>query len=272
MRYTHSQPMSPIHRAWLSEDLYKYNEDPTVFSVSELIAPPTITILSRQHRDEMVVEASGRSKLQTGNAVHAAIARIGEKYRDEHHDKAKKDAGLVIIEKRFNRKIEVDGVEYTISGQPDMILPKEAYPEVDAGTGKYILLDNKVTSVWKIIYGSGHDEWIQQLAAYAWIVRQFFDIDYAEIFAILDDWKMTQVGKRQNYPDNIVQSIPFYVGHMDGATEEWIAGRIRAIVKGIADGCTEDERWAKNRDNTDNRCLHYCSVTEWCPYFQSCHR
>lgn len=246
---------------------------PGKISATELIGPPAIRILKKQHWDELVVDVSEMIWSLLGSAVHAIL----EKADTTNH----------LSEERLFAEVE----GWKISGQPDLWHPD--------GT----LTDYKVTSV----YAATHEkvEWDKQQNVYRWLFQQIgFETKRMEIVAILRDWQKSKSEKDADYPQ--VQVLKRVIPVMDGI-QDYITDRV--ILHQQAEyhdcqPCTPEERWHRNdawavmrkgrkravrvfnnfsdveewmkgeddkasiqfRPGRDVRCESYCPVRAVCPY------
>ena len=145
----------PFFRAVLND---KYSRGNAHYSVTDLIRPPRITILSRRHWEEIEEDVSERIWALLGRAVHAIL------------EAAEPDNALT-EERLF---AEVAG--RTISGASDLFHDG-------------VVSDYKVTSIWTRIFGSRLEDWTLQLNFYAFLFRQIgFPVQALKIICIYRDW------------------------------------------------------------------------------------
>ena len=132
MKYTnkHNIPIEII-RAVENDS---YSKGDSVKSVTGLLQPPQISILSEHHHEELTADISERIWILLGQSVHTILERANEGKE-----------GTLTEERMFG---EVGG--WSISGQTDSIA-------LDEG----ILKDYKVTSVWNVVNALQHGkpEW-----------------------------------------------------------------------------------------------------------------
>ena len=262
-----------------------YSRGSADISVTQLIQPPKIRVLTSRHRDEMVEDVVDRVWALVGNSTHEVLERA-----------AHKDA---IQEERLS--INVAG--WDISGQVDMY---------EDG----IVTDWKITSVYSILNGI-KPEWVNQLNCYSEMFRQAgFPVNAVQIIAILRDWSKFGGQRSQNYPTKQVVKLPIDLwGHVEALT--YIRGRVllHQAASALSDDeipiCTPEERWHKDdtwavvkgknkratrvfnsleeaesfkanieenskdkyrideRPGEDTRCLHYCACSQFCNHFKS---
>ena len=191
------------------------------FSVSTLISPPRIALLTKRHWDEIEVDVSERLWLLLGTATHYVI------------EKAKIPDSLV-EEKLFT---VLDGEQ--IRARPDLWKDETLY-------------DWKVTSVWTAIFNPrGKPEWEAQLNIYAWLYSlQGFITKKLVVPAILRDWQKGKAKQGGDYPP-----IPMRVFNIPLWTPEdtiiYVRERMRLHKEAmpLPDDqlplCTDEERWLK---------------------------
>lgn len=246
------------------------------YTVTELIAPPMIVRLERDHDNEMTEDASERIFALFGQAAHMVLERAG---------------GTDLKEKRLTA-----GVAGTlVSG---------AFDNFALADGK--LSDYKTCSPWSLIFP--HPEWEQQVNLYALLLRQHgYDVRSVEVVALLRDWRKREARQNPNYPRVQVEVVPLTLWPVTQATE-FLEARVRlheAAKATMPAVCSPEERWEKptryavlkagakralrvldsqaeaedwmekntkggvtleTRPGESTRCLDYCSVASFCPY------
>lgn len=227
--------MIPASRAaWsLLDDYAGPRPDPSqrLISVTSLIAPARIVRLTALHRAELPPDDPGSDTWKLlGTAVHAAL----EKAADHA------DPPALLIERREETTIPVDGISWTISGQIDVL-------ESD-GT----LWDYKVTSAWSVSDGRQvKGEWAAQLNILKWLLERTGAapkglIRSVGVWAILRDWSASQAARDDNYPQSQEQAIPLPIWG-DDETYQFILERLRAheAARTALPECSAPERWAR---------------------------
>ena len=257
-----------------------YEKGDCDISVTQLIGPPQIRLLSEKHKDELEQDVTDRIFMLFGSAVHNIL------------EKANTDG--YINERRFIST--VDGVR--IGGQVDLI-------HIEDG----ILYDYKTTSAWSIIYEvNGKPEWEQQTNCYAWLAEQEgVTVNEIKVVCILKDWSKGQADKKWDYPQQPVVTLTIPKWSNEKATT-YINSRVMlhktAQDSGVHPPCSAKERWARDGkiavmrpgrktalklfDESDNqkayemchktpsgyiehrigksvRCEGYCPVSRFCP-------
>ena len=239
---------------------YKDGRGETDISVTELLNPPLIRQLTKEHYEEIEEDVSDRIWSLLGSAVH----QILEKSVD----------GLV--EHRMYK--EVDGIK--LSGQAD-------YIEDD------IIYDYKVTSAWSGLKGIKR-EWVQQLNLLSYL---YGNTKALKIVAIYRDWSESQAKRSKDYPQRSVEviSIPLWTKEEQ---EAYLTTRLE-LHNGLETECSPEEKWQRptvyaimkegrktavklydsleeakkdgrgevvERLGENIRCEKYCSVCKFCPY------
>jgi|TARA_R110000787_G_scaffold51453_3_gene121945 hypothetical protein len=140
-------------------------------SITQLIDSPRIRILRAEHDAEMTEDASDKVWSVLGTAVHNMF------------EDAASNKDHISEERLF---AEQDGWE--ISGAIDL---QEIEPD-----GSVTVSDYKCTSVWSVMYGK--KEWVNQLNAYAWLVRHVkkVPVKKCQIVAVLRDWKLSELERQ----------------------------------------------------------------------------
>lgn len=145
MKYTnkHNIPIEII-RAVENDNYSKGN---SVKSITGLLQPPQISILSEHHAEELTADISERIWILLGQSVHTILERANQDKED------------TLTEERMYA--EVSG--WKISGQTDSI-----------SLADNTLKDYKVTSAWTVMNALKNEkqEWVQQLNCYAWLADQ----------------------------------------------------------------------------------------------------
>ena len=192
------------------------------YRVTSLLKGIRETILERRHKDEIEQDVSDMIWLLFGTAVHSII---------EHH----KEGDYEFKEER----IKVCIGDYILSGQFDLY---------NAETKT--ITDYKTCSVWKVIFGD-YSDWRKQTLIYAYMISRFgFDVENAEIVALMKDHSKRDAKIKDNYPPLPVQKITFHFTAEDFIEiEEWLKSRFAEIAEAekLPDDelplCTPEERF-----------------------------
>lgn len=161
-----------------------YDKGYADISITGLLAPPRIRVLSKLHDHEMEEDVSNRTFILMGQVMHGILERANT---------------VALAEKRFY--IEIDGL--TISGQSDAVY-------LDG-----LIQDWKLTSVYQVRDGAKL-EFEQQLNCYAYLVKHgYYHIDNdpekdkvhlnvtvnrLENFVLLRDWSRGKAKRERNVP------------------------------------------------------------------------
>jgi len=232
----------PLFNA-LTHDGYVKRGD---ISVTSLIMPPRIRVLSQRHDERLVGDVSERLWMLLGTAVHAILENAGGKYRDDQgyidafaieNPGPPNDPDSLFCRKEI--ELETQCEEWTVTGTADLW----EYP----GT----LSDYKITSVWSVISGKPKPEWIAQLNLYGLMAHmQGYAVDKLQICAILRDHSKLKALGGKGYP-----KVPFRVVPVPMWSQEKAATYLKQRVRlhqeaeGLADNylpfCTPEERWER---------------------------
>lgn len=242
------------------------------YSVTELVGPPMVARLRREHWDEIEEDVSDRLWAIMGSAMHGVLAEHGTPNS--------------LTEEKLVIKRTVDGREITIAGKPD------TYDE------------NGIISDWKFtsVYMHGEEvkpEWRNQLNMYALMIEEHgFLVNGLQIVTIYRDWSRRHA--EQGVPH--AEVIPIMLVDK-GQQAEYLDKRLKVHMAETPAPCTPDERWArpdtwavmkkgkksalrvlkseaeaeawmknKSGDNIeyrvgeDIRCQGYCPVKQFCEY------
>lgn len=228
--------MIPATRlAWTKRDPYlgpRPSPSERVISVTNLIAPPRIARLTALHRDELpAVEPGSDTWALLGTAVHAALEIAAREA----------DPPPILVEHRAVARVTVEGVQWTLSGQCDLL-------EADG-----VLWDWKVTSAWSVSDGrSGKGEWACQLNVLRWLLERTGAVPRGTIrglgvWAILRDWSATQAQRDAGYPERQEIAVPIPLWSPEEA-EAYVRERLalHEAARHKLPECNADERWARD--------------------------
>jgi hypothetical protein len=202
----------------------QYSKGNSEISVTEILSPPQLVLLRRQHQEDIEQDAADMVWSLFGSAVH----NILEHGKDDHH----------IVEERLFTTFE----GWSISGAIDL------QTLVD---GKVLIADYKVTSAWTV--QQEKQEWIDQLNLYAWLVERVKGDQVAglQIIGIVRDWSRREAALKETYPQSpiVTLDIPLW-DYKD--REEFVRRRLTlhneanfAAVSGFMPECTPEEMWEK---------------------------
>ncbi len=252
---------------------YQKSRIGTNLSVTQLIGPPLINQLSKEHWDELEEDVSDRIWSIIGSATHSIL---------EHSA-----TGECLTEERI--KLDIDGT--TVSGQADLYENET-------------ISDYKITSVWSVLKDI-KPEWVAQLNCLKYLYESCgFKVGKLQIVAILRDWSKNKAGEG-DYPPCQVKVIPVEVWYPH-VTLDYLRQRVALHSKPAVE-CTPEEKWAKPtvyavikdgnktamrgglhetiesaeefiseqkgtkchidiRPGENTRCTSYCLVNKFCPY------
>lgn len=248
---------------------------PDTISVTQLIGPPQIRLLTLKHWDEIEEDASDRIWATVGTLMHQLLASHAP--TDGHQAER-------------TLQTTVDG--FTVTGTFDLL------------NQKGVVSDYKFVSVWTTMNGI-KEEWINQLNLYAELLRRSGEkVEALQIVALYRDWSKNKA-LEHNYPKSQVRiyEVPLWSSEKASA---YLTERVRlhaAAQAGEPTGCSPDERWYRPgkyalmkdgrksavklfddrsealaaiiskdlsvhpRPGSNVRCESYCSVARFCPQF-----
>ena len=207
---------SPLITAALDHD--GYSRGASDYSATDLIAPPQVTRLKRQHADQIVRKRSSNIIALLGTAMHAYLEKFEE-------------PGTIKEERLF---AEVNG--YALSGQIDVQKSSDGVA--------VRITDHKVTTCYKVMKDSFPD-WEQQLNIYAWLARMNgIEVEALEIHAILRDWRdnMTNQDGQPDEPELTIELPLWSYAEQDLFVRDRLNDLISGEMGEVRD-CTDEERW-----------------------------
>jgi len=178
--------------------------------------------LYKRHWHELEQDVSDMVWLMFGTAVHSVVDQAEERSHQIKETRLEEQIGDLIL-----------------SGQFDLYDAK-----------RKIVTDYKTCSVWKFMFDDFSD-WERQTSVYCWLLRKAgFEVEGAEIVALMKDHSKSKARTERDYPDLPVQTVKFpYNDQIHEETEEFIFARMKAIqtARDLADDelplCTDEERW-----------------------------
>lgn len=254
-----------------------YSAGDSDITVTRLIQPPQIRYLFEKHKHEIVEDVSERIWSLLGQAVHTILERANDG-----------------AESAAETRLYVQSNGWKVSGGLD------TYRYADTK-----LSDYKVTSVYSAM-DEDHRGWEEQLNLLAHILRQNGrEVTELEIVAFLRDWRRSEVGRRHDYPKQMVRVIPIKLWDARKAAD-FLSYRVMLHQKaqhGSIEPCTDEDRWfsgeqyavmkkgnkraiklhpdmlsatkqaeregkthyVEHRPGEYKRCSTYCPVREFCP-------
>ena len=189
-----------------------YTKGGADFSATELLKPPQIVRLYKEHEDTITTDVRDEWWKLLGKGVHSVLENYGEGLREQ----------------RFFA--ECGGVK--ISGAMDLL--------GDDGA----VTDYKVTSVFTIQRGLKTD-WEQQLNIYAWLLGQN-DITATSltIVGLCRDWMKSRAEAKADYPQSPIVPIKVPLWRPE-RQDDFVASRVRVHTAENTIPCTPEERWAR---------------------------
>jgi len=203
-----------------------YSKGKVDYSVTELISPPRVQRLRKQHVEEMETDVSDMLWQLLGSALHV----VAERGQAEGH---------TTEERLFT---EINGV--TMSGAIDI------QRETPDGL---VLADYKFTSAWAV--RQEKPEWEQQLNMYAWLVRRVKarPVSGLQIVALIRDWSRREAMIKPEYPQSPVHMVNLPVWDQETA-EQFILdrighhndGKVAIDLEEDLPRCTDEDRWIRS--------------------------
>lgn len=231
-------------------DRHPYSRGKAHISVTELISPPQIAVLRREHNHEIVEDVADRFWALMGTNIHKIL-----------EDAA--DADHVPEERLF---VTVNG--WVVSGQID--LQKH-------GDGTLGISDWKFTSVYNVMHPK--PEWDRQLNLYAHLVEltKGVQVTGAHVVALLRDWKKSDGKRFNNYPLAPVAMVPIEIWPFE-TRQAYLEARVVAHQNAVRSNdwhgqlppCSPEDRWVRKDSEPGIRCVNdYCNVASFCSQWRS---
>jgi hypothetical protein len=202
-----------------------YTKGKSDYSVTEIISPPRIQRLRREHFEEIEQDVSDMLWMLLGTALHV----VAERSEVSGHTN----------EERLS--VGIDGI--ILSGAID--LQKD---EADGIT----ITDYKFTSAWALM--NDKPEWEQQQNIYKYLVERVKKkpVKGLKICALIRDWSRRDAQNKADYPQAPIQVIDIPMWTFD-RTEHFIKERVEMHrdSKVNADWgeelplCSEEDRWVR---------------------------
>ena len=196
-----------------------YTKGEADISVTELLSPPQMRRLRRDHADALEEDASDRIYSLLGQSMHTIIERA--------------TAGDAAVMAETTVYSEYGG--WVVKGQADHLL---------LATGE--LLDFKMTSVYKVKSGTVPREWVEQTNIYRRMLQREkgIEIPSLAIIVILRDWSKNKSRQTQDYPQSQVlrMDVPLWTAEQ---TDAFILERVRLHQAEVPQPCSDYDIWAK---------------------------
>lgn len=198
----------------------KYSPGRSDYTTSQLAGTPARQlVLKKKHWMDIVEDVSDRIYSLSGQSKHVVLERAAEFC----------EAYQFLAEERFY--IERNGI--TIGGQIDLYDKKTK-----------TLWDWKETSVY-VAYHDVKPEWIAQGNVNKLLLEENgYEVQTISNIALYRDWKKSQVGTKEGYPEHQVAMFALPVWTRE-EIEEFINRRVAEFegAKKELPLCSEDERW-----------------------------
>jgi hypothetical protein len=252
--YTNRKDISLAIAVWLAaDDGYDRKFDPKVYSVTELLRPLRMIILSRRlaaKKEKSLVDIEDLVQQRLGHAVHKAAEvawidnrqqalnnlNIPEKIQNQiqlnpQQTELKLNSINIYIEQRTTKKIM--GVK--VSGMFDFV--------IDGGVE-----DVKTTKVYNWIHGSHDEEYMLQESMYRWLNPDIIKDDYCKIHFIFTDYRPLAALADKTYPQNRIETRRMKMLSIE-ETERFIRDKIDTLLtyentdQDELPRCTREELW-----------------------------
>ena len=202
-----------------------YTKGKSDYSVTEIISPPRIQRLRREHYDEMEQDVSDMLWMLLGTALHV-VAERSEVSGHTNEERLSVGVNDIILSGAIDlQKDEADGITIT---------------------------DYKFTSAWALM--NDKPEWEQQQNIYKYLVERVKKkpVKGLKICALIRDWSRRDAQYKADYPQAPIQVIDIPMWTFDRA-EAFIKERVEMHrdSKVNADWgdelplCSDEDRWVR---------------------------
>lgn len=268
MNYSDNNNIGIAMAVWAIHDEYDLVNEPNYISVTKLLKPLKMIILSaRAEREDRTVDIGEFIARALGNSIHASVEKAWHSYKinlqrlgypqdvidavilnPEPHELTE-GCIPVYIEQRAIREIE----GFRVGGKFDMVL-------------EGIVHDNKTTSAFSWQLGGRDEDHMLQGSCYKWLNPDKITEDFIRINYLFTDWQRFMARQNPSYPQSRIQKKDLIL--MSPAdTEQWIANKLRLLKKfwnakeSEIPACTSEELWLSepkfkyfsNPDKTDGK-------------------
>lgn len=279
----------------LEESQYVYSNMGADYSVTDLIKPVKVTLLTQRHRHELPPEEDDTVLIQSiiGSGTHRNLEWLTKRYAMKHPE----------INLRTELRVWDKFLDRKITGQFD-------------GWLDGLLYDYKITKSWKIIFGD-YKDWTRQLNLYCYMARLVgYETHTMAVNAVLKDWQQGKIYTK-DYPrlNYIGVKIPIWTMQEQ---HDYLISRVQLckeneeMLDEELPDCTPEEMWetpekyaiiepnkskatrlvssekevesylkwrkdkgkeikkykVEHRPAVRKRCDNYCNVSGWCRQYQ----
>jgi len=220
MKITNKKNLPEPMLNYVKSDLQEPRDN--VVRVTDLNKGVREILLNKRHYSDIEQDVSDMIWLFFGTALHSVVDAAEEQSHQIKETRLEEQIGNLIL-----------------SGKFDLYDAK-----------RKLVIDYKTCSVWKFMFNDFSD-WERQTSLYCWLLRKAgFEVEGAEIIALMKDHSKSKARNEAQYPDLPVQTIHFdYDDQKHQETEEYILTRMAEIEAAIdlpdedLPLCTVDERW-----------------------------
>lgn len=236
---------------WAVNDNYDHVEDPSYFSVTQLLKPVRQIVLQRRvDYQTLTSDIDDFLARAIGNSIHDSIEKawvfnykkcleqlgfsqnLIDKYKINPQEGELKEGDIPIyLEKRTVR--EMNG--YKIGGKFDFV-------------ANGLLHDNKSTTTMKWLKSSSDKDYQLQGSLYRWLNQDIIKDDFIRINYVFTDWSKLSAIKDPKYPQSraAYKDIPLLSVE---ETEKWLSNKLDTVKKCLdmdekdLPKCTDEELW-----------------------------
>lgn len=211
----------------LKANWYSGKDEVRDYSITELLNPTKVALLTKRYDDELEVDALSLLWAMMGSAMHVVLEK-GSKGKEHLGLFAEKRMGMDILGKRITGGMDI----YNANNKS--------------------ITDFKFQTTWNWIYLDDHiDNLTLQLNAYKILLEaNGYEVEKLKVLFIFRDWHEYEITRFTGYPDTRYKELDIRIMDRDEIMG-WLEGRVRDLEKysKLPDDeipvCTKEERWQK---------------------------
>lgn len=240
----------PIAMAvWAVHDDYDYQNMENYISVTGLLKPTKMIILSARNKVKHDTDVSDFVSRALGSSIHASVEKAWENYQvnlkklgypqavidnviiNPTPDQFFEGCIPIYIEQRACKKI----AGYNVGGKFDIVIDG-------------VVQDAKTTTAYTWLFGGRDEEHVLQGSIYRWLNPDKITEDYMQINYLFTDWQAFMARQKPTYPQNRLEHKKLNLMSYED-TEQWVENKIMTLRRlwnspeNLIPDCTPEELW-----------------------------